>query len=184
MRLWPRLFPEATVSVDPAEEALCDMLQRGIEWLRTSIPRTTPIWPGLSPTSREAGPGKQDRDVQNDGGGGGAYRDSGMRIDWDQIHLCEVDADGFDGFGQEFDAALTRFRRTAVLRASSPASPVSARLAVGPSTIPWWRRTLRSGGRARRYHEQSPARIAWRLPLASKRFIYAADMPTARLDPE
>jgi len=34
------------------------------------------------------------------------YRDSSLNIDWNQIHLCEVDADGFKGFGQEFDAAL------------------------------------------------------------------------------
>jgi hypothetical protein len=34
------------------------------------------------------------------------YRDPALRIDWNQIHLCEVHADGFDGFGQEFDAAL------------------------------------------------------------------------------
>jgi hypothetical protein len=34
------------------------------------------------------------------------YRDPGLKIDWNQIHLCEVDAGGFDGFGQEFDAAL------------------------------------------------------------------------------
>lgn len=34
------------------------------------------------------------------------YRDPGLKIDWNQIHLCEVDADGFDGFGQEFEAAL------------------------------------------------------------------------------
>ena len=34
------------------------------------------------------------------------YRDPALRIDWNQIHLCEVDADGFNGFGQEFDAAL------------------------------------------------------------------------------
>jgi hypothetical protein len=34
------------------------------------------------------------------------YRDPGLKIDWNQIHLCEVDARGFDGFGQEFDAAL------------------------------------------------------------------------------
>ena len=33
-------------------------------------------------------------------------RDPALRIDWNQIHLCEVDADGFNGFGQEFDAAL------------------------------------------------------------------------------
>lgn len=34
------------------------------------------------------------------------YRDPALRIDWNQIHLCEVEADGFNGFGQEFDAAL------------------------------------------------------------------------------
>jgi len=34
------------------------------------------------------------------------YHDPALRIDWNQIHLCEVDADGFNGFGQEFDAAL------------------------------------------------------------------------------
>ena len=34
------------------------------------------------------------------------YHDPALRIDWNQIHLCEVDADGFNGFGLEFDAAL------------------------------------------------------------------------------
>lgn len=34
------------------------------------------------------------------------YRDPGLKIDWNQIHLCEVDADGFDGFGKAFEAAL------------------------------------------------------------------------------
>ena len=34
------------------------------------------------------------------------YRDPEFKIDWNQIHLCEVDADGFNGFGQEFEAAL------------------------------------------------------------------------------
>lgn len=34
------------------------------------------------------------------------YRDPGLKIDWNQIHLCEVDARGFDGFSREFDAAL------------------------------------------------------------------------------
>ena len=34
------------------------------------------------------------------------YRDPALNIDWNQIHLCEVEADGFNGFGQEFDAAL------------------------------------------------------------------------------
>ena len=34
------------------------------------------------------------------------YRDPGLKIDWNQIHLCELEADGFRGFGQEFEAAL------------------------------------------------------------------------------
>lgn len=34
------------------------------------------------------------------------HRDPALRIDWNQIHLCEVDADGFNGFGHEFDTAL------------------------------------------------------------------------------
>lgn len=34
------------------------------------------------------------------------YRDPDLKIDWNQIHLCEVDADGFTGFGQAFEAAL------------------------------------------------------------------------------
>jgi hypothetical protein len=34
------------------------------------------------------------------------YCDPALRISWNQIHLCEVNVDGFNGFGQEFDAAL------------------------------------------------------------------------------
>ncbi|WP_315831071.1 hypothetical protein [Bradyrhizobium prioriisuperbiae] len=34
------------------------------------------------------------------------YRDPALTIDWNQIHLCELDADGFNGFGREFEAAL------------------------------------------------------------------------------
>jgi len=34
------------------------------------------------------------------------YRHPDLKIDWNQIHLCEVDARGFHGFSQEFDAAL------------------------------------------------------------------------------
>jgi hypothetical protein len=34
------------------------------------------------------------------------YRNASLNTDWNQIHLCEVDADGFKGFGHEFDAAL------------------------------------------------------------------------------
>jgi len=34
------------------------------------------------------------------------YRHPELKVDWNQIHLCEVDARGFDGFSQELDAAL------------------------------------------------------------------------------
>jgi hypothetical protein len=34
------------------------------------------------------------------------YRASGLTIDWNQIHLCELNPDGFHGFGREFKAAL------------------------------------------------------------------------------
>ena len=34
------------------------------------------------------------------------YHSPSLNIDWNQIHLCEVNANGFKGFGQEFDAAL------------------------------------------------------------------------------
>ncbi len=34
------------------------------------------------------------------------YRAPGLTIDWNQIHLCELNPDGFHGFGQEFKAAL------------------------------------------------------------------------------
>ena len=34
------------------------------------------------------------------------YHDPGLKIDWNQIHLCELEADGFQGFGREFEAAL------------------------------------------------------------------------------
>ena len=34
------------------------------------------------------------------------YHDPGLMTDWNQIHLCELEADGFQGFGREFEAAL------------------------------------------------------------------------------
>jgi hypothetical protein len=34
------------------------------------------------------------------------YHDPGLKIDWNQIHLCELEAEGFQGFGREFEAAL------------------------------------------------------------------------------
>ncbi len=34
------------------------------------------------------------------------HHDPSLKTDWNQIHLCEVEAKGFSGFGQAFDAAL------------------------------------------------------------------------------
>lgn len=34
------------------------------------------------------------------------YHDPELTIDWNQIHLCELDPSSFDGFGKEFEAAL------------------------------------------------------------------------------
>lgn len=34
------------------------------------------------------------------------YRDPGLTIDWNQIHLCELNPESFHGFGREFSAAL------------------------------------------------------------------------------
>jgi hypothetical protein len=34
------------------------------------------------------------------------YRAPRLKIDWNQIHLCELNPDGFHGFGREFKAAL------------------------------------------------------------------------------
>ncbi len=34
------------------------------------------------------------------------YHAPSLTTDWNQIHLCEVDAAGFAGFGPLFDAAL------------------------------------------------------------------------------
>lgn len=34
------------------------------------------------------------------------YRAPELRIDWNQIHLCELEPGSFDGFGKEFAAAL------------------------------------------------------------------------------
>ncbi len=34
------------------------------------------------------------------------YQDPELKIDWNQIHLCEINAGGFKGFGQEFETAL------------------------------------------------------------------------------
>ena len=34
------------------------------------------------------------------------YCDRGLKIEWNQIHLCELNAEGFEGFGKEFEMAL------------------------------------------------------------------------------
>ena len=34
------------------------------------------------------------------------YQDPGLDVDWNQLHLCELEPDGFEGFGKEFEAAL------------------------------------------------------------------------------
>jgi len=34
------------------------------------------------------------------------YRDPAAQVDWNQIHLCELNPDGFKGFGREFEAAM------------------------------------------------------------------------------
>jgi hypothetical protein len=34
------------------------------------------------------------------------FQDPAFKIDWNQIHLCELEADNFRGFGREFEGAL------------------------------------------------------------------------------
>ena len=34
------------------------------------------------------------------------YHAPELKIEWNQIHLCELDPDGFEGFGKEFETAL------------------------------------------------------------------------------
>lgn len=34
------------------------------------------------------------------------HRDPAAQVDWNQIHLCELNPDGFKGFGREFAAAM------------------------------------------------------------------------------
>jgi hypothetical protein len=47
------------------------------------------------------------------------YRAPGLTVDWNQIHLCELNPDGFHGFGREFEAA---FREDIPNAADSPDS--------------------------------------------------------------
>jgi len=60
------------------------------------------------------------------------YHDPGLKIDWNQIHLCELEADGFQGFGREFEAAL---------REDSPSAAHTAGVFAGLDrirTVPRW----------------------------------------------
>jgi hypothetical protein len=60
------------------------------------------------------------------------YRAPGLTMNWNQIHLCELEADCFQGFGPEFEAAL---------RENSP-SPTDTSAAFGSldrmRTVPCW----------------------------------------------
>ena len=50
------------------------------------------------------------------------YHDPDLKIDWNQIHLCELEPDGFRGFGPEFEAAL---------RADAPDAPDTSGVFAG-----------------------------------------------------
>ena len=41
------------------------------------------------------------------------YRDPGLKVDWNQIHLCELDAGGFKGSDRSSMPHSGRFRPTA-----------------------------------------------------------------------
>ena len=60
------------------------------------------------------------------------YHDPDLKIDWNQIHLCELEPDGFRGFGPEFEAAL---------RADAPDAPDTSGVFAGLEpmrTVPRW----------------------------------------------
>ena len=60
------------------------------------------------------------------------YHDPDLKIDWNQIHLCELAPDGFRGFGPEFEAAL---------RADAPDAPDTSDVFAGLApmrTVPRW----------------------------------------------
>ena len=60
------------------------------------------------------------------------YHDPGLKIEWNQIHLCELDPESFDGFGKEFEAAL---------RQDSPDAPDTSGVFTGLDpmrTVPRW----------------------------------------------
>lgn len=60
------------------------------------------------------------------------YQNPELKIDWNQIHLCELEPDGFRGFGPEFEAAL---------RADAPDAPDTSGVFAGLDpmrTVPRW----------------------------------------------
>jgi hypothetical protein len=60
------------------------------------------------------------------------HHNPGLKIDWNQIHLCELEADGFHGFGREFEAALQE---------DSPDAPETSGVFAGLDrmrTVPRW----------------------------------------------
>ena len=60
------------------------------------------------------------------------FQDPALKIDWNQIHLCELEADSFRGFGREFEAAL---------REDAPDAPATSGVFAGLDrmrTVPRW----------------------------------------------
>jgi hypothetical protein len=60
------------------------------------------------------------------------FKDPALKIDWNQIHLCELEADSFRGFGREFEAAL---------REDAPDAAATSGVFVGLDrmrTVPRW----------------------------------------------
>jgi hypothetical protein len=83
------------------------------------------------------------------------FQDPAFKIDWNQIHLCELEVDSFRGFGREFEVALRDDAPDAVATsASSPVSLVCARFPVGLSTIPLSKQTLRSRRKAEQIRDR------------------------------
>ena len=64
------------------------------------------------------------------------FHDPRLKVDWNQIHLCELKADGFRGFGREFETALREVSPDAAdIQAFSPALIAYAPFPAGLSTI-------------------------------------------------
>jgi hypothetical protein len=82
------------------------------------------------------------------------YRHPELKVDWNQIHLCEVDARGFDGFSQELDAALQEVSPRGGFAGVFAGLDRIRTIPRWTLNDPVWRRTLRSGGEARRTSER------------------------------